>query len=572
MCSGGGDAIRRPWGTRGERRDINPVGARRASSTICLRVAGDPDPGGLLSDVSMSFNDQGRIARIGNDRGAILPMMAVMLVVLLGAAAMAVDLGWLYWQSIEIQHGADAAALAGVLYEPDQRDEAHTQGTAAAVENGFVHDPLSGNEIVILDFVDDPTAVEQASQLRATVTRRVPTFFMKVFGLGTVDISRTALAEYVQPLALGSPESRFGTDPETGYDPGLWGSIKGTYGPKSWGDRYAALCLGSGSYGPSCTANPEARPSVSPGTTAATGGYLYGIEVGVGSSGLAVEIFDGPYYDGNSVFEFAGDNDSASQFPDAPMWFMLYGPDVTPLDTTDGNELLCAVKYDARQNRTDEFPWWNPAWTQFNELSLGELSQLWDSMASSADRTTCASNFDRGPGIYPLRVMVEHDDDWWTSNKYSLRTSTTSGPAPMIYGLGDMSIYTNVDMVLTDFHLTLIEDEQAGKTLVVEFWDAGDVNSGGVDDTLTIRTGSGSIPACTWTASNGDSGSSCIINVSAKKYNNEMITVVIPIPEDYTCTGDECWFHVEYDYTGTQVHDTTSWTAYITGNPIRLVE
>ncbi|MCH8130817.1 MAG: hypothetical protein IIC70_13095, partial [Acidobacteria bacterium] len=121
------------------------------------------------------------------------------IVVLMGAAAMAVDLGWLFWQSIEIQHGADAAALAGVVYEPDQRDEAHTQGTAAAVENGFVHDPLNGDEIEILDFVDDPTAVEQSSQLRAIVTRRVPTFFMKVFGLGTVDISRTALAEYEPP-------------------------------------------------------------------------------------------------------------------------------------------------------------------------------------------------------------------------------------------------------------------------------------------------------------------------------------------------------------------------------------
>ena len=29
---------------------------------------------------------------------------------------------------------------------------------------------------------------------------------------------------------------------------------------------------------------------------------------------------------------------------------------------------------------------------------------------------------------------------------------------------------------------------------------------------------------------------------------------------------------VAYDYTGTEVHDTTTWTAYITGNPIRLVE
>ncbi len=60
--------------------------------------------------------------------------------------------------------------------------------------------------------------------------------------------------------------------------------------------------------------------------------------------------------------------------------------------------------------------------------------------------------------------------------------------------------------------------------------------------------------------------------MSAKKYNNELISVDIPIPADYTCTGDECWFRVAYDYTGTEVHDTTTWTAYITGNPIRLVE
>ena len=55
---------------------------------------------------SIGSNDQ---------RGAIMPLMAIMLIVLLGAAAMAVDLGWLFWQSIEIQHGADAAALAGVV-------------------------------------------------------------------------------------------------------------------------------------------------------------------------------------------------------------------------------------------------------------------------------------------------------------------------------------------------------------------------------------------------------------------------------------------------------------------------
>jgi uncharacterized membrane protein len=133
-------------------------------------------------------------------------MMAIVLVVLMGSAAMAVDLGWLYWQSIEIQHGADAAALAGVIYEPDQRTNAHTAGIEAAVQNGFVHDPADGNAIEIIDFVDDPTAVQHDSQLRATLTKRVPTFFLGIMGIQTVDISRTALAEFVQPLALGSPE------------------------------------------------------------------------------------------------------------------------------------------------------------------------------------------------------------------------------------------------------------------------------------------------------------------------------------------------------------------------------
>lgn len=50
-----------------------------------------------------------------NERGAALLMMAFVLFVLLGAAAMTVDFGWLFWQSLEIQHAADASALAGVV-------------------------------------------------------------------------------------------------------------------------------------------------------------------------------------------------------------------------------------------------------------------------------------------------------------------------------------------------------------------------------------------------------------------------------------------------------------------------
>ncbi len=64
-------------------------------------------------------------------------------------------------------------------------------------------------------------------------------------------------------------------------------------------------------------------------------------------------------------------------------------------------------------------------------------------MATSADKEpACTADFDRGPGIYPLRVMKDHDNSQNGNNKFSFRV-TSSGPAPSIFGLGDMSVYAN---------------------------------------------------------------------------------------------------------------------------------
>ena len=48
---------------------------------------------------------------------------------------------------------------------------------------------LGGPDTVqIIDFVDDPSLVERDNQLRATVTHSVPTFFLRVFGIDSMDI------------------------------------------------------------------------------------------------------------------------------------------------------------------------------------------------------------------------------------------------------------------------------------------------------------------------------------------------------------------------------------------------
>ena len=85
--------------------------------------------------------------------------MALLLVVLLGVAGFAVDLGWIFWNSIEIQHGADAAALGGVVYVADDVGLAKAEGRAAAASNGYVDTTVGGSDIVEISAVqDDPTA------------------------------------------------------------------------------------------------------------------------------------------------------------------------------------------------------------------------------------------------------------------------------------------------------------------------------------------------------------------------------------------------------------------------------
>ena len=70
----------------------------------------------------------------------------------------------------------------------------------------------------------------------------------------------------------------------------------------------------------------------------------------------------------------------------------------------------------------------------------------------------------------------------------------------------------------------------------------------------------GSLPGCAITAS------SC--------FNGKWQTISVPIPSTYTCTDldvTKCWVRLQYSYPG-QPTDTTSWSASIEGDPVRLVE
>jgi hypothetical protein len=535
----------------------------------------------------MSHNNQGRLARITTERGAVLPLMALMLVVLLGAAGFAVDLGWLYWNSVEVQHGADAAALGGVIYVANDADKAKVEARAAAAENGFVDGTLGGPDVVeIIDSRDDASAVENAFQLRATVTHDVPTFFMKVFGMNNVSISHTAVAEYVLPLPLGSPESYFGNDPALGNWPNFWGNIHGYYTGKGKGDRYSSQCIEWESLS-DCVKNDERRQSVNAGSQDASGGYLYGVEVDEASVGslLTVELFDPQFTRGGGDEVLVGDAEQGTSLGPVTT-FMLYDPDPTPLYTLDGeNVLQCSVSYDPRDPYAD---FNGDGFADDADDQDGDADLDWDDVELAYPGGVAAlwEPFCTVPiteaGIFPLRIMINDPGgaDEQGLNRWSLRATTSGGPDPRVYGLGDMAIFANVDGAVgnTEFYLTEVEELHAGKTLVIELFDPGDAKG---NHSVEIIDPSGNNPPCTWQANqhNGsgkESGTetTCVIDTSKSggggKFNNWLLTIWVTLPPDYTC-GADCWWNVRYNYPD-ETFDTTTWSAYIEGNPVRLVE
>lgn len=506
------------------------------------------------------------------ERGAVLVLAAALLTVFMGMAGFAIDLGWLFWNGVNIQHGADAGALGGVVYEPDQRGTAFSEAILAARENGY-HGGV-GSSVTPADIVSDPTSVANENQLRVTVSHPVPTFFMKVFGISTVTITKTSVAEYVQPLPLGSPEPYFGNDPANGIWPGFWGNIHGYYTGRSMGDRYSSQCRHGGA-GSGCVANPDRRQTnfdgATPGTISNTaGGYLYGVEV-ANSSGLQVEIFDGPFTQGGGDHVLVGDNPQGGSVGPTTV-FILYSPDITPLDTTDGNTVLCTVTY-TPQTAMEGYglPAISPAttWAQVDAAYPGGLAAKWDRMCPT-------TSFDHGPGIYPLRVLTL-DNGERGLNRFSLRASS-GGAQPRIYGLGSMAIYSNVNAGLTTFYLAEVEELHAGKDLVISLWDPGDAAG---NHTMTVLNPAGAAPPCTWNspAEEGahtpltESPGACTIATSGAKFNNRLIEIRIHLPETYTCEPGAlgCWWKIRYNWPA-QSEDTTTWEARIEGNPVKLVE
>jgi hypothetical protein len=536
--------------------------------------------------------------RSQRDEGGYFSILTIiMFVTLFGMAAFAVDVGNWYWTGQREQRAADAGALAGVPNLPGQQDTAFSTAKQFSAENGF----KDGSESVTVTPAIDGTP----TRLRVTVSKTVDNFFGGLFGIPQTTITRTAVADFAGPVPLGSPCNEFGNDPDAGSnrsshcaDTGqFWANVGSPQAPKSNGDAFQNNVCASGNDGCSGSVNNDYDPN----------GYFYSITVTDTIPNLVIQAFDPALID-------VGDNCESSNLTGASGLAATktvvsdpatrYSADkASPYCTGDkrfGGTGQVNTKFTVRVpggNPWDptSFPVSTlsgcPGTTTFNGFS-GSLKTALDK-TNGGFNATVAANFRQwktlctisgpiSPGTYFVQVQTNGTgaDAASGHNRFALRAyasgSTTAKDKIYIAGYNKMAIYANLPSATTLFYLARVPSGSGGQILNVRLFDVGDAGGTGTITVLAPSDSGVTFTNCKGTGPTSGTLSACAIPTDSSKYQGKWETISVPIPADYSCDDtnpNACWVKLKYNYgSGNQPNDTTSWTASIEGDPVRLVE
>ena len=509
----------------------------------------------------------GRRLRRGEE-GISLIWLAMTLLLLIGMAGFGTDLGWIYLSTARAQKAVDAAVLAGVVNLPGFPGLATVDAQNAAKANGY--DVLSLNSPHTLTLT--PTVIPgEENRLLGELQTSVEPFFMKAFGFTQFNITREATAQYVLPLPLDSPGQCFGQTPSTppgapgGVCPAnindFWGAVSGPYTRKHDGDPYSTRCVANSSAS-SCSGAGNNDFSRGVGGYA---GYYFGVEVFDAGVPLEVWLYDARF-------------DERPNYPDIETADSRYSP--------GGNNVGVQTRWSMRN--TDPSPYIpddngpatcssGPQQITFPPNIPGGSPQMnsWYHLCTIANPSL---------GIYPLHVESLGSNGSGTNN-YSVMAFQSAAPTqPRVYGINDMSIFSNNLTAATKLFLVDIAAAHAGKKVKLEFFDAGDAQG---FSRMSVIDPFGNVPVCSWKVWNHDqtveqssgSGSCSWITSNPPNiqiYNNQWIVATIDLPPDplnmcdsNATPGEECFWSMSLNLS--DPNERTTWRATVIGNPVRLV-
>jgi Flp pilus assembly protein TadG len=571
--------------------------------------------------------------RRGKDDGYAMPFLAITLVVLLGFAGLGVDF-WQWWHATQrLQRAADASALAGVIYLPGNSTSARATAVDAAVANGYVSgdvqtftssdDPaLRPNQMRVQVTQTVRNGFLGVFGIQNTTIRRDATAEYS----GTVPMGSPINQMGNQPTPPGDVFWPGASSDVEATNPHIWAQIAGPSNNKGNGDRFTAGVCSSGFHGcANGSTNDDYRAS----------GYWYTVRVTVSNPAnqrLAIELFDpafvqvgdnctsfrssndaalmsslngmGPRYATGQGPFCTGDNSSSSPVPaygtgSPTVSFTVYQPDGTPWNYTD-NPRIDVPR--CRDDDTDPTDGYGNIFRPYGSVA-GETADALATQAGTAGSYAnavfrrwvrmCEVQLNFGEagisaaGTYDF-IVNARTGPGMGHNRYAMRagiTNTTgvfqNGAAVSIFANEHMPLYQNDTASTASFFLARVTGGAANRTLVVNLFDTGDGSgSGSIEVIPPPDANYSSFTGCSVTTSPANfspSLTNCRLNgVSSAQYNGHLTSLRVPIPADYTCNQASavgCWVRVRFAWcAGCAIQDTTTWSAAILGDPVRLVE
>jgi Flp pilus assembly protein TadG len=201
-------------------------------------------------------------------------------------------------------------------------------------------------------------------------------------------------------------------------------------------------------------------------------------------------------------------------------------------------------------------------------------------------------------GDYAIQAVTRPGDEG--QNRFSLRAAivpsgTNTNPAlgqnqgVKVFANGRLPIYVNAVRPgglpgTPEFYVAEIAAGNGGRVLTLEFWDIGDVGSGDgnpATTTFEVLAPNGGVTCSISPVLGGAVANGCelsgIESMSGPQwlYQGQLVTAQIALPSNYSCSPNPaigCWFRVRMHYSpNARPIDSTTWTARLDGNPVRLV-
>lgn len=569
------------------------------------------------------------------EKGVVAIWVAMAATVIFGIGAFAVDVAQWYVEGARLQKAVDNAALSGVVFLPGDPAQARTEAQTIADLNGWTIDGTEVT-FEARQLADRPTRLQvtMSSEVEGTLggflgvpTNRITKTAVADYA-GPVPLGSPCNLFGRQDMEAAAGSGQAAETNCLGNEK-YWVNTAGQFTNKARGDGYSSgyctkadasdggmdACEGTAPYTASSWTTARANTDYDPegytfiikplvsgdirlqaydiGWAAVGDNCTDGVMTNNNARGWSNEFVSAGteaqarYERGNTDFctgdtQMGGaEGDNGASGP-VITTVTVRNPSPNPWQPLDGTTIC-----------THDFPGWGPEFrpnalrggTGTYNASLARTFHRWMDPCARTISSSGVEDINQTTGDYLTIPAAQAGDEYSVQiktrngggqNRYALRARMAGSQAGalQIFAAEKVSLFNNVPAGQSTFNVVRLDSSAAGKVLNLRFFDLGDATQP-VSARLLQPDSTAPFDNCTGVGPTSGPLSNCEVTTRAATNGGKWQTIRVPIPGDYRCTNDTtpnaCWVRVRLTTSAAQ-SDTTTWSAGLDGDPVRLVQ